>query len=304
MHLVTYSRMGVSSIGIEMEEGNYLDIPEVALRFGIRHQIHGQEFPREMIDLLSWEYGIQVVSQVLEQYESTSQELRSMPYKKEKIKLEAPIQKPSKIVAVALNYKDHIEEQDLSVPEEPVIFAKFPSSIVGPDTQIPLPNATKKLDWEVELGAIIRKRCQNISDEDVLDYIAGYTILNDLSARDLQSKDGQWIRGKSIDGFCPMGPCIVTVDELGDGSGLDMCTKINGVVKQESNTSNMLFGVKSLVSYLSKYFTLEPGDVIATGTPSGVGLARKPPEYLKPGDEIELYIEKIGYLRNKMIYPS
>jgi acylpyruvate hydrolase len=296
--------MGVPSIGIEMKDGNYLDIPDLAMRYGKRYQIHGHEFPRNMIDLLNWEYGIQVIFQVLKSFEDTSDGLRPMTINKESIKLEAPIQKPSKIVAVALNYRDHIEEQNLSVPEAPIIFAKFPSSIVGPDVQIPLSKATKELDWEVELGVVIGKKCRSITKDEVLDYIAGYTILNDLSARDLLFKDGQWTRGKSLDGLCPMGPCIVTVDELGDGSGLNMYTKVNGVIKQDSNTSNMVFDVKFLVSYLSQYFTLLPGDVIATGTPSGVGFARNPPEFLKPGDEVELYIEKIGYLRNTMISSS
>ncbi|NWF97005.1 MAG: fumarylacetoacetate hydrolase family protein, partial [Candidatus Thorarchaeota archaeon] len=133
------------------------------------------------------------------------------------------------------------------------------------------------------------------------EYIAGYTIVNDLSARDLQKSDGQWVRSKSLDGFCPMGPAIVTTDELGDASGLKIQTYVNGVLKQDSSTSNMVFGVPAIVEFLSASFTLEPGDVIATGTPSGVGSARNPPEFLKPGDEVDLYIEKIGHLRNKIV---
>jgi acylpyruvate hydrolase len=224
-----------------------------------------------------------------------------MPYTKNAIKLEAPVQRPGKIIALGLNYKDHIDETNSDVPNNPIVFAKFSSSIVGPDYQISIPKVTKKLDWEVELGVVIGKRCKEVSEKDALEYIAGYTIVNDLSARDIQRGDRQWVRGKSLDGLCPMGPCIVTTDELGDASRLKMHTKVNGVKKQESTTSNLLFNVVQIVSFLSHSFTLEPGDVIATGTPSGVGYSRDPPEFLQPGDEVEVYIEKIGYLRNKMI---
>jgi 2-keto-4-pentenoate hydratase/2-oxohepta-3-ene-1,7-dioic acid hydratase in catechol pathway len=137
-----------------------------------------------------------------------------------------------------------------------------------------------------------------VSEKEALDYIAGYTIVHDVSARDIQLADGQWVRGKSLDTFCPMGPCIVTRDELGDASGLQMHTKVNGDLKQDSSTSNLMYKVEQIVSFLSKSFTLEPGDVIATGTPSGVGFVRDPPEFLKPGDNVELFIERIGYLRN------
>jgi 2-keto-4-pentenoate hydratase/2-oxohepta-3-ene-1,7-dioic acid hydratase in catechol pathway len=157
---------------------------------------------------------------------------------------------------------------------------------------------SSKIDWEVELGVVIGKSCKDVSEDQALDYIAGYTVINDVSARDLQMNDGQWIRGKSLDTFCPMGPCIVTQDEIGDASGLKMYTKVNGEVKQDSSTSNLMYNVRQIISFLSKSFTLEAGDIIATGTPSGVGFVREPPEFLIPGDMVELYIEKIGYLRN------
>jgi acylpyruvate hydrolase len=216
------------------------------------------------------------------------------------VRFVAPIRRPGKIVALGLNYRDHIEETGKEVPEFPVVFAKFPSSVIGPDEEIAIPKVSKKIDWEVELGVVIGKTCKNVAEEEAVDYVAGYTIVNDVSSRDLQRSDGQWIRAKSIDTFCPMGPCIKTADELGDASELKMHTKVNGVMKQDSNTSNLLFNVKQIISYLSKSFSLEPGDVIATGTPSGVGFARDPPEYLKSGDEVELFIEGIGYLRNKV----
>jgi len=291
--------MGVPSIGIELEEG-VLDIPDAASRFGRMHHVHGKMFPASMIDLLKWPAGVEVVRQILDRYNETTPKERPLLYDLSDISFLAPIDRPGKIVALGLNYMDHVEETGREVPKSPIVFAKFPSSIIGPEDDIIMPSVSKKIDWEVELGILIGKHCKNVSEESALDYIAGYTVINDVSARDLQSGDGQWVRGKSIDTFCPMGPCIVTSDELGDGSGLKMHTKVNGVIKQESNTSNLIFNVPQLVSYLSKSFSLEPGDVIASGTPSGVGFARDPPEYLKSGDEVELYIERIGYLRNKV----
>ncbi len=304
MRLITYSRLGVPSIGVELD-GGVLDIPEAASYFGRRYHVHGHSFPRTMLDLLDWDAGVSVVRQILDRYLSAGPDGRPMVYPWSDIRLEAPVPRPRKVVGLGLNYRDHVEEAGLEVPEFPVIFAKFPSSVVGPDADIELPEVTRALDWEVELGVVIGRTCRRVSESDALDYVAGYTVVNDLTARDLQASDGgQWVRGKSLDGLCPMGPCIVTVDELGDGSGLKMYTKVNGVVKQESNTANMMFSVPQIVSYLSHSFTLEPGDVIATGTPSGVGYRQSPPEYLQPGDSVELYIERIGHLRNRIVAPA
>ncbi|MHA1960703.1 MAG: fumarylacetoacetate hydrolase family protein [Candidatus Thorarchaeota archaeon] len=300
MRLVTFSSLGITSIGIELESG-ILNIPEAASRFGRRYQIDGQPFPNTMMRLLEWEPGFEVARQILDRFVKTPENERPLVLSAGDITIEAPIRKPGKIIAIGLNYTDHIEETGKDVPEYPVVFAKFPSSIVGPDDPISHPTLTKRLDWEVELGVVMGRRCKDVGENEVLNFVAGYTVVNDLSARDLQLQDGQWVRGKSLDGLCPMGPCIVTTDDLGDASGLKMHTKVNGEIKQDSNTSNLLFGVPQLVSYLSQSFTLEPGDVIATGTPSGVGFARDPPEFLKAGDEVEVYIEKIGSLRNKIV---
>ncbi|MGQ4871926.1 MAG: fumarylacetoacetate hydrolase family protein [Candidatus Thorarchaeota archaeon] len=300
MRLVTYKRLGVPSIGVELEDG-ILDIPDAASFFGRVYHVQGLSFPNTMVDLLRWDAGVDVVRQIVERYQSVSSSERPMLVSRDKYTLAAPVPRPGKIIALGLNYRDHIEETGREVPKEPVIFAKFPSSVVGPDEEIPFPPITKRLDWEVELGVVIGKTCRAVSHKEALDYVAGYTIVNDLSARDLQKRDGQWVRAKSMDGMCPMGPAIVTVDELGDGSGLRMYTKVNGELKQDSNTSNLIMDVPHIVEYLSSAFTLEPGDVIATGTPSGVGFVRDPPEYLQPGDSIEMYIEKIGYLRNRIV---
>ncbi|MGV9168685.1 MAG: fumarylacetoacetate hydrolase family protein [Promethearchaeia archaeon] len=297
---MSYSHNGVSSIGLELDAG-ILDLPEIASRFGGKYQLTEKDFPRDMMKLFQSESGIGIIGELKKKYNELSEDEKPNLISRDHINLKAPIQRPGKIVALGLNYKDHIQETGRTVPDFPVIFAKFPSSVANPNEEIPIPQMTGHLDWEVELGVIIGKNCKNVTEDDALDYVAGYTIINDLSARDLQHDDGQWVRGKSLDGLCPMGPCIVTVDELGSADDLKMYTKVNGVTKQDSTTANLLFGVHEIVSYLSKFFTLEPGDVIATGTPSGVGFARDPPEFLCPGDEMELYIEGIGTLTNKIV---
>ncbi|MFO7837032.1 MAG: fumarylacetoacetate hydrolase family protein [Candidatus Thorarchaeota archaeon] len=297
---MSYSLNGVSSIGLELNAG-ILNLPEIASRFGREYQLTEKGFPRDMMKLLQSESGIDMADELEKKYNELSEDEKLNLISRDHINYEAPIHRPGKIVALGLNYKDHIRETGRQVPDFPVIFAKFPSSVVNPNEEIPIPQVTDQLDWEVELGVIIGKNCKNVTEDNALDYVAGYTIINDLSARDLQHDDGQWVRGKSLDGLCPMGPCIVTVDELGSADDLKMYTKVNGVTKQDSTTGNLLFGVQEIVSYLSKSFTLEPGDVIATGTPSGVGFARDPPEFLNPGDEMELYIEGIGTLTNKIV---
>ncbi len=292
--------MGVPSIGVHLESG-ILDIPDAASYFGRKYHVHGQSFPTTMLDLLNWESGIEVVHQIVERHTQTPSGERLLTRNLNSVKLEAPIPRPGKIIAIGRNYLEHIKETGVAVPEFPVVFAKFPSCVIGPDDPIQIPKISKQIDWEVELAVVIGRICKDVTEDQSLDYIAGYTIINDVSARDLQHIDGQYTRSKSLDSFCPMGPCLVTRDELGDGSGLKLTTKINGVIKQDSTTSQMMVRVPKIIAQLSRSFTLEPGDVIATGTPSGVGFARNPPEFLKPGDEVEQFIDKIGVLRNPVI---
>jgi 2-keto-4-pentenoate hydratase/2-oxohepta-3-ene-1,7-dioic acid hydratase in catechol pathway len=214
----------------------------------------------------------------------------------------APLRYPSKIVAIGLNYVDHASESKMELPKSPLVFTKFPNSITGPDDKIIIPtNITNRVDYEVELGVIIGKRVKNVSKEDALNYVFGYTVLNDVSARDLQFSDGQWVRGKSLDTFCPIGPIIVTADEIKDVQNLRLSCEVNGETFQEDTTANMIFGVADLISILSKSFTFEPGDIIATGTPSGVGFSRKPPIYLKDGDIVKTTVEGIGQLVNPVV---
>ena len=215
------------------------------------------------------------------------------------VRLLSPVPNPSKIVAIGLNYKDHAKEQGTALPEAPLIFAKFPSSVTGPFDEISWdPALTNEVDYEVELGVVIGKKARRVSELDALDYVFGYTVINDVSARNLQFGDKQWVRGKSLDTFCPVGPVIVTSDEIPDPQNLDVSCVVNGTVMQSSNTEQMVFGVRELVAYCSQAFTLEPGDLIATGTPGGVGVFRKPPFYLKDGDVVITEVERVGRIMN------
>ncbi len=214
----------------------------------------------------------------------------------------APITNPSKIVAIGLNYYDHAKEAKLDIPKSPLVFAKFNNSITGPTDPIIIPKEiTKEVDYEAELGVVIGKRAKNISKEDALDYVFGYTVLNDISARDIQFGDRQWVRGKSLDTFCPIGPVIVTKDEITDPQNLEIGCEVNGEILQQDNTKNMIFSIAEIISRLSHSFTFEPGDIIATGTPSGVGFSRKPPIFLKHGDVVKTWIKGIGELINTVV---
>lgn len=219
------------------------------------------------------------------------------------VKLMAPITNPNKVIAIGLNYLDHIRESNAQTPKIPIMFTKYTSAIIGDGDAIHWdPNETAKVDWEVELAVVIGKRAYRVSEDSVFDYVVGYTVCNDVSARDLQSERGdQWIRGKSMDTFCPLGPCIVTKDEIADPHNLKLRTLVNGETMQDSNTSELLFKIPHLVSYLSRAFTLLPGDVIITGTPPGVGMGKKPPIFLKHGDVVSVEIDGIGKLTNPCV---
>jgi 2-keto-4-pentenoate hydratase/2-oxohepta-3-ene-1,7-dioic acid hydratase in catechol pathway len=226
------------------------------------------------------------------------------------IKLLAPIPRPRKnIVCLGLNYADHVAEgsrtlkQQRPLPEHPIFFTKPPTAVTGPFDDIVYPEITERLDYEVELAVIIGKEGKYISEEEVYDHVVGYTVFNDVSARDLQRRHSQWYKGKSCDTFAPMGPYLVTPDEIGDPMNLGVRLRVNGETRQESNTSNMIFDIKKIVSTLSEGITLEAGDIIATGTPSGVGSAH-PLGLLKIGDEVETWVEKIGAMRNRVVPES
>lgn len=219
------------------------------------------------------------------------------------VKLLAPIPNPSKVLAIGLNYIDHIRETNSKTPSIPIMFSKLVSSVIGPGDAIRWdPNETAKVDWECELAVVIGRRAYRVPEENAFDVIVGYMNGNDVSARDLQSERGdQWIRGKSLDTFCPLGPYLVTKDEIPDPHNLKIRTLVNGAVMQDSNTKELLFKIPHLIAYLSRAFTLLPGDVIVTGTPPGVGSARKPPVFLKHGDVVTIETEGLGSLTNPCV---
>jgi 2-keto-4-pentenoate hydratase/2-oxohepta-3-ene-1,7-dioic acid hydratase in catechol pathway len=217
------------------------------------------------------------------------------------VKLLAPVDGRPKVICIGLNYKDHAKEHGAKPPDEPILFMKPYTAITGPADPIEYPSYVTKLDYEAELGIVISRRCKAVK-EYVNDNIAGYVAFNDVSARDLQFKDGQWTRGKSFDTFAPIGPWVVTADEIGDPQNLKIMSRVNGETRQNSNTSNMIFDAQTIVSFVSRVMTLDAGDIIATGTPPGVGAFWKPqPKLLKVGDIVEIEIEKIGTIRNKVV---
>ena len=209
-----------------------------------------------------------------------------------------PIERPQKIVCVGLNYSDHAAEQGVALPERPILFAKWPNTLIGPGEPIVKPTVSEKVDYEAELGVVIGRQVKGVSAENALEAVAGYVCVNDVSARDLQFADGQWVRGKSPDTFCPVGPRLVPAAEVPDPQALRIRAILNGRTMQDSTTANMVFGVAEIVAFVSQVITLEPGDLIATGTPAGVGAFRDPPVFMQPGDEITVEIDGIGTLTN------
>ncbi|MEA2608131.1 MAG: hypothetical protein QOJ75_374 [Chloroflexota bacterium] len=211
----------------------------------------------------------------------------------------APVPRPGKVVAIGRNYRDHTTEEGVQPPAAPLIFSKWSSCVVGPGAEIRWdPALTSQVDYEAELAVVIGRTARRVSEAEALDYVLGYTCLNDVSARDLQFGDGQWVRGKSLDTFCPMGPVLVTADEIDDPQSLAISCRVGGRMLQSASTADMFFGVAAIISHCSQAFRLDPGDVIATGTPGGVGIFRDPPVLLGDGDEVVVEIERIGQLVN------
>jgi 2-keto-4-pentenoate hydratase/2-oxohepta-3-ene-1,7-dioic acid hydratase in catechol pathway len=221
-----------------------------------------------------------------------------IPFPVDPVQLRAPVPRPGKVICVGLNYRDHAEESGQPIPDEPVLFAKFANSVIGPGEPIAIPPAVEHPDYEAELGVVIGRAAHRANERTALEHVAGYTCVNDVSARDLQFRSSQWLLGKAIDGFLPMGPWLVTADEIPDPQTLRIRCEAGGETLQDSSTARMIFGVAELIVFVSRTITLEPGDVIATGTPPGVGMARTPPRWLRDGEEVTVEIERIGSLTN------
>jgi 2-keto-4-pentenoate hydratase/2-oxohepta-3-ene-1,7-dioic acid hydratase in catechol pathway len=217
-------------------------------------------------------------------------------------RLGAPLCRPSKLICIGLNFADHARESGANLPEEPVIFFKATSAICGPYDDLQIPKNSSKTDWEVELTVVISKEVKYVDEKEALNHVAGYLLHNDYSEREFQlEKGGQWVKGKSADTFAPLGPYLVTPDEIQDVDNLNMWLKVNGEYKQQSNTKNLIFKIPRLISYLSEFMTLLPGDIVSTGTPSGVGLGMDPPQYLKAGDVVELGIDGLGESKQQVV---
>ncbi|GAB7018329.1 fumarylacetoacetate hydrolase family protein [Halostagnicola bangensis] len=278
--------------GVSTTDETVINLPEAGSGAGL-------EIPRATTDLLSdWQWR-RKAELALEYAEETG----TGEYSADDVTRLEPVSDPNKVVCVGLNYRDHAEEGDNPIPDEPVLFSKFPTAVTGPESTISWdPDLTEKVDYEAELVVVVGSEARRVDEDKALEHVAGYLVGNDVSARDLQHGDGQWVRGKSLDTFAPVGPELVTMDELEDPHDLEIWAEVNGERLQESTTDNLIFGIDELVSFCSQAFTLEPGDLIFTGTPPGVGVYREPPVLLEDGDEVTIGIEGVGELTNSCRY--
>ncbi len=307
MKLVSYSTNGITRIGCQKDK-NIID-----LNFAYRAQLEAEGFiraeqiaeayvPANMVEFLQGgKHSMKLAAQAVE-FALAHKESLKYPavLNAADVKTEAPVLNPGKMICVGHNYREHILEMKRELPEFPVVFAKYPNTIIGPQDDIPFYPISEQLDYEVEFAFVVGKRARNVSQADALDYVAGYTIANDVTYRDIQRRTIQWMQGKAVDGTAPMGPWLVTSDELTDPSGLEVVLTVNGEERQRSNTANLVFTVPRLIEFLSGLMTLEPGDVILTGTPGGVGVARDPQVFLQDGDVVRIEIDQVGVLENKV----
>lgn len=274
MKLIRFGEIGYEKPGIQLSNGTKIDVSSF-----------GTDYNEEFFG----KGGIEKLASWLEENQENCPEI------KDNVRLGIPLVRPSKIVCVGLNYAMHAEESGMDVPKEPVLFFKATSSLVGPNDNIIIPKGSEKTDWEVELAVVIGKKASYVEEKDAMDHVAGYVLHNDVSERAFQlERSGQWVKGKSCDTFAPLGPFIATPDEIEDPNNLNLWLKLNDEVMQNSNTSDFIFNVQQVVSHISQFMTLIPGDIISTGTPFGVGLGLNPPRYLKEGDIVELGIEGLG----------
>ena len=274
MKLIRFGAIGHEKPGVQLANGTKIDVSGF-----------GSDYNEEFFG----NGGINKLSEWLDNNQNQCPKIGS------EVRLGVPLVRPSKIVCVGLNYAKHAAESGMEVPQEPVLFFKATSALVGPNDDIIIPKGSEKTDWEVELAIVIGAKASYVEETDALDHVAGYVLHNDVSERAFQlERSGQWVKGKSCDSFAPVGPFIATKDEISDPNNLDLWLKLNGEMMQDSNTSDFIFNIQQVVSHISQFMTLLPGDIISTGTPFGVGLGLTPPKYLKAGDVVELGIEGLG----------
>ena len=274
MKLIRFGAIGHEKPGVQLANGTKIDVSGF-----------GSDYNEEFFG----NGGINKLSEWLDNNQNQCPKIGS------EVRLGVPLVRPSKIVCVGLNYAKHAAESGMEVPQEPVLFFKATSALVGPNDDIIIPKGSEKTDWEVELAIVIGAKAFYVEETDALDHVAGYVLHNDVSERAFQlERSGQWVKGKSCDSFAPVGPFIATKDEIADPNNLDLWLKLNGEMMQDSNTSDFIFNIQQVISHISQFMTLLPGDIISTGTPFGVGLGLTPPKYLKAGDVVELGIEGLG----------
>lgn len=292
MKLVSIDRSGFPAAAILSQSGDHI-LPISAAPGG-----YGSAIPVSMNDLLEdWGFW----KEKLKETSAQAQGVEWLPV--ESVQLISPVPTPRTLTCIGLNYRDHATETGAAIPEEPVVFAKHTSCVVGPDAQIVLPDSSDQVDFEAELAVVMGSEVHDVSPREAIDAVAGYTVFNDVSARDWQARTSQWMLSKSFPTFGPMGPTLVTADEFGDGSGKRIRLAVNGETLQDSSTDELIFSIGEIVSHLSKVWPIRPGDVIATGTPAGVGFTRTPPVFLRENDIVEIEIEGIGVLRNQVVAP-
>lgn len=307
MKLVNFTVAGSPRLGAIIDE-KAIDLSQAYLAFQ-QKQGKMSSFPSGYpIDMLTYlqsgdkaQQAVQeVVNWVSSSYASLSNQ--QFVYPISKIQIDPPIRSPSKIICIGLNYADHCREQKFDIPESLILFAKFPSAVIGPGDSITWSGeVSQQVDYEAELAVVIGRKARNVPEDKIYKHIGGYTIVNDVSARDVQFADKQWVRGKSFDTFCPLGPYLVTPNDVGNPHHLAIRCWVNGELRQDSNTDQMIFKIPEAIAFINRTCTLLPGDIICTGTPDGVGVFRKPPVFLKPGDVVEIEIEKLGRLRNPIM---
>lgn len=309
MRLVTFLRLGEPRLGAVVGD----QVIDLNAAYCLMQERKGRSRAREiatavlpsgMVGFLSAGEDALVAARETIDYVATAEKGaflgQGIVYGLKAVTLKAPVPRPPKLILVGLNYRDHAEEAKMKIPEEPTLFSKYPNVVIGPGEAIRIPKVSTQVDYEGEFAFVIGKGGKDIPKERAINHVAGYTIVHDVSCRDYQMRTGQWMIGKTFDTFAPMGPYLVMKDEIADPHTLELTTRLNGEVMQHSNTKHLIFNTFDLIAYMSQVFTLEPGDVISTGTPAGVGFARNPQVFLKPGDVVRIEIDGLGALENPL----